>query len=179
MGTPRESRGVGYGGPGGHPVTCQLCASQPALCIHKSVWTSQQAVSTAHLGFRGDLDAAFRLCPPLGPFLPSLSHPCLGLELDSGVSSGGGQARSQAPTLTRCLTPWRFPEQASVAGGVTWVRAWAKLPASKGSWARLGAGRPDPSPARHLPVPTTSYSGATCSRAGSPSTRGPQPLAWV
>lgn len=83
--------------------------------------------------------------------------------------------------------PWRFPEQASTAAGVTWERAWAELPACRGCQAGHRAGRPDPSPAGHLPGTgrsTTSQVGltppacpppccaATCSRARSPSGPG-------
>lgn len=169
----REGRGGGQGGGlVGTLSLAGLCASRPGSPMHTSVrapqpcpWPTWAAEGTLQCG----------PCPTslpcvLGALLPSpLSHPCLGLELDSGVLWWGPSPDVRLhPSQGAC--PWRFPEQASVAGGVTWARVWAKLPANKGSWARLGAGRPDPAWHRplHLPVPTTPHRGATCSRGWEP-----------
>ena len=106
----------------------------------------------------------------------------------------GPEPWPRAPALTRCPVPEVCKISFCGRSGLGWARAWARLPAGKGSRAGNGAGRPDPGPDRrlpgtghskekpgrlHLPVPTTPHRGATCSRAESPGTRGPRPLAQV
>lgn len=107
VGTRRESRGGGHGGPGGHPVTCQLLC-KPARPSHSHKCAGITAVSVALLVAGGSGHRL--LSPPAvpGPFLPCLSHLCLGLELDPGVSSGRGQAPTSGSIPHKVPVPGGF-----------------------------------------------------------------------
>ena len=121
---------------------------RPHSCAHGLPGCRGDPMPPASLGLQG-APVTERCQVPASPL-------CLDL-LDSGglgheCSDGGLAEKATSGSLPHKVPcPWRFPEQASMAAGVTWERAWAELPACRGCQARRRAGRPDPSPAGHLP----------------------------